>query len=113
MKKFFITRFLFLSLVTTWGVQSAASSSVDLFQVDSNAFPLPIVYKANINSNCTFASKPISVSWIGDTSRLSLKVWIGMGSVMGVSVLSQCQIKNATTVVFQIKTMAKNKVSWP
>jgi len=110
MKKFVIARILFLSLISSWSNQSAAASSIALFQIDSQAFAIPVGYAANINSDCTFDSgKPITVGWIGDTSKVSFLVRMGMGSVMGVNISS----KSPQQVVFQVKEVAKNNVNWP
>lgn len=109
MKKFIFARVLLLSVISSWANQSAASSAIDLFQINSGAFPLPVIYRASVNSNCTFASKPITVSWVGNTSKLPVKDKLFMGSYMGTSISSQ----SSQMVVFQVKAMANNKVSWP
>jgi len=110
MKKFVIARILFLGLISSWANQSAGSSSLALFQIQSKAFPIPVGYVANVNSNCTFNSgNPISVGWVGDTAKLSWKLRLGMGSVMGVNINS----KDSQQVIFQVKAMVKNNVPWP
>jgi hypothetical protein len=111
MKKFVIARVLFLIIISSWANQSAASSSIPLFQITSRAFAIPVGYVANVNPDCTFASNPITVGWVGDTSKLGWKVRNGMGFVMGVNVDKKS--KTPQKVSFQVKEMASKNVDWP
>lgn len=111
MKKFVIARVLFLTVISSWANQSAANSSIALFQITSAAFAIPVGYIANINSDCTFASNPITVGWVGDKSKVNWIVRKGMGSVMGVNVDKKSM--TSQRVSFQVKEMASNRVDWP
>jgi len=107
MKKFIIARALFLGIISSWGTQSAAGA-IGLFQITMDStFPAPVIYSANVNSDCTFnKSKPIAVSW--GQGKVSLMQKLGLGGIMG----PQISYQDSQKVVFDVKTMIQNKISW-